>query len=279
MFNELRDINNKPEPFEFYTAEELWTDPYVSKKMLEYHLNETVDAASRNKEFIDRSSNWIIGKFNISKDTSVIDYGCGPGLYTLRFAKTGATVTGVDFSKNSLSYAEKKAKENQLKINYIHHNYLNYDSDLKYDLITMIMCDFTVLSPIQRSILLQKFYNQLNPDGSILLDVYSLDYFREKQEQAVYEYNQMNNFWSGDDYYCFLNTYKYEKEKLLLDKYTIFTETDKKQIYNWSQCFDPEMINKEFDKNGLRIKEFYADVSGQAYRDETDEFAIVAQKK
>ncbi len=279
MFNELKDINKKPEPFEFYTAEDLWTDPHVSKKMLEYHLNGPIDAASRNRKFINRSANWIIENFNLTQDTSVIDFGCGPGLYTLRFAETGSAVTGIDFSRNSLSYAEKRAKENQLTINYVHDNYLNYTANKKFDLITMIMCDFTVLSPLQRNGLLRNFYNLLKPNGSILLDVYSLNYFNKKQEQAVYEFNQMDRFWSSNDYYSFLNTFKYEEEKLLLDKYTIYTKKEKNQIYNWAQCFDKEMIILEFDKAGLRIKNFFADVSGKEYNNETDEFAIVAQKK
>jgi len=279
MFNELKEINKKPEPFEFYSAEDLWTDPHIAKKMLEFHLNESVDAASRNREFIERSANWIIRNFNLSKDKSAIDFGCGPGLYMSRFAKSGASVTGIDFSRNSLNYAEKQAKKDLLKINYVCDNYLNYTTDKQFDLITMIMCDFTVLSPLQRTNLLRKFYSLLKPDGSIILDVYSLNYFNKKQEQASYEFNQMDNFWSSEDYYSFLNTFKYEEEKLLLDKYTIYTVKRKFQIYNWAQCFDKEMITEEFTNAGLQIKNFFADISGNEFNNETDEFAIVAQRK
>ena len=55
MFNELKDINSRPAPFQFYTAKELWTDEHTSNQMLAYHLNELVDASSRNKKFIERS--------------------------------------------------------------------------------------------------------------------------------------------------------------------------------------------------------------------------------
>jgi 2-polyprenyl-3-methyl-5-hydroxy-6-metoxy-1,4-benzoquinol methylase len=180
MFGELLEINKKPKPFEFYTAAELWTNEHTSKKMLEYHLNESIDAASRNHNFINRSSEWIIKKFNLGNDVKVIDFGCGPGLYTLPFAKSGAEITGVDFSIRSLDYAQKEADINNLKINYIHTNYLEYDTNEKYDLITMIMCDFAALSPSQRKILLSKFYNLLKQNGSILLDVYSHNYFISK---------------------------------------------------------------------------------------------------
>jgi len=36
-FDEIRKINEIPEPFEFYTARNLWTDEHTSQKMLEYH--------------------------------------------------------------------------------------------------------------------------------------------------------------------------------------------------------------------------------------------------
>ncbi len=41
MFEELERINDRPEPFQYYTAEELWTNEHTSKMMLEFHLNES----------------------------------------------------------------------------------------------------------------------------------------------------------------------------------------------------------------------------------------------
>ena len=99
MFKELEEINKRPEPFQFYTAEELWTDEHTSKKMLEFHLSESIDVASRNIQFICRSVDWISSQFHLDKSKSICDFGCGPGLYTTRFAERGSQVTGIDFSK------------------------------------------------------------------------------------------------------------------------------------------------------------------------------------
>ncbi len=65
MFEQIKKINERPEPFQFYTAAELWTHAHTSKMMLEYHLNESIDVSSRNKAFIDRSSAWIASEFNL----------------------------------------------------------------------------------------------------------------------------------------------------------------------------------------------------------------------
>ena len=59
MFDVLQQINSKPKPFEFYTADSLWTDEHTSKQMLAYHLNESLDISSRNPAIIDRSVDWI----------------------------------------------------------------------------------------------------------------------------------------------------------------------------------------------------------------------------
>ncbi len=279
MFKELKEINSRPKPFQFYTAEELWANEHTSKQMLEYHLNEAIDVSSRNKGFIERSTEWIVSHFGVNDKTTIADFGCGPGLYTTRLAEKGASVTGIDFSANSIKYAKQVAEEQGLKINYVHTNYLDFETTHRFDLITMIMCDFCALSPEQRKIILSKFSSILKPSGSVLLDVYSLHSFNQKEESAVYELNQLNGFWSPDDYYCFVNTFKYEKEKVTLDKYTIIEESQTRIVYNWLQHFSKESLGKEFENNGFEVEGFYSNVAGGAFDPSSSEFALVARKK
>jgi len=278
VFKVLQEVTDRPAPFQFYTADELWTNEHTSKHMLEYHLNESIDASSRKKSFIERSVRWIVSHFKVDKNTEIADFGCGPGLYTTRLAERGAIVTGIDFSNNSLMYAKQVAAEKGLNINYVLTNYLDFETIDSFDLITMIMCDFCVLSPERRKEMLIKFNSLLKPDGSVLLDVYSLNSFNQKEESATYELNQLNGFWSPDDYYCFVNTFKYEKEKVILDKYTIIEETRKRVVYNWLQCYSKDSIINEFGENGFKVEELYADVAGKAFSSESTEIAIVAKK-
>lgn len=279
MFKELKEINSRPAPFQFYTADELWANEHTSKQMLEYHLNEAIDVSSRNKSFIERSAEWIVSYFGVGEKTTIADFGCGPGLYTTRFAERGAAVTGIDFSANSLKYAKQVAEQKGLKVNYVHTNYLNFETTHRFDLITMIMCDFCALSPEQRKTMISKFSSLLKPGGSVLLDVYSLNSFNQKEESATYELNQLNGFWSPDDYYCFVNTFKYEKEKVTLDKYTIIEASQTRIVYNWLQHFSKESLRKEFENNGLEVEGFYSNVAGGAFEPDSLEFALVARKQ
>lgn len=276
MFKELEKINNRPRPFEFYTASELWTNEYTAKQMLQYHLNESIDVSSRRAEFIDRSVEWIVSRFGVESTTTVADFGCGPGLYAKRLAEAGAQVTGIDFSENSLKYAKEVADQEGLNIDYINENYLNVETSKRFDLIIMIMCDFCALSPKQRKTLLAKFASFLKPGGFVLLDVYSLNMFDQKEESATYELNQMNGFWSPEDYYCFVNTFKYVEEKVTLDKYTIVEASRTRVVYNWLQYFSPETLEKEFVESGFTLDKLYSDVAGTPFSPESTEFAVVA---
>lgn len=276
MYQKLVEMSQRPAPFEFYTAAELWTEPYVAEQMLKYHLNGEVDVSSRNSAFIKRSVAWIGEHFKLGENKAVIDFGCGPGLYTHKLAQTGADITGVDFSISSLEYARKQAEADQLAINYVHQNYLEFETDKKFDLITMIMCDFCALSPEQRATLLGKFKKMLKSEGSVLLDVYSLIAFDSKEELAGYERNLLGQFWSPNDYFGFVNSFKYETEKVILDQYTIIEPKRSRMIYNWLQYFSRESIKAEFEQNGLTIRNFLGDVAGAEFDPFADEFAVIA---
>ena len=278
MFEEIENINTRPEPFEFYTASDLWTDEHTSKQMLTYHLNEGIDMSSRNSEFISRSVEWIASRFNVGVGTKIADFGCGPGLYATKLAQRQADVTGIDFSKRSIQYAQEVATKEGLSIHYVNQNYLVFETDDRFHLILMIMCDFCALGPIQRNKMLRKFHTILEPSGSVLLDVYSLTAFDQREEAATYEANLLNGFWSPNKYYGFLNTFKYEEEKVVLDKYTLIEESRTQTVYNWLQYFMPEALEREFVECGFTVEKLYSDVAGSPFDPERTEIAVVAKK-
>ncbi len=278
MFEKLKKINMHPKPFEFYTASDLWTDEHTSEQMLSFHLNEEIDVSSRNAAFIDKSVEWIASHFNVGTGMKIADFGCGPGLYTTRLAKKQAEVTGIDFSTRSIQYAQEVAVRERLSIQYVNQNYLEFKTDDQFDLILMVMCDFCALSPTQRRKMLSKFHTFLKPGGSVLLDAYSLKAFEQREETAVYKANLLNGFWSPNKYYGFFNTIKYEKEKVVLDKYTIIEADRTRTIYNWLQYFNPKELEREFVGCGLKVESFYSDVAGSPFDSESNEFAVAARK-
>lgn len=85
MYNELNDFLKRPEPFSTLTIKELWTRPHIAQQMLQFHLDDATELASRNPRTIDATVDWIDSKLGLS-GTRLCDLGCGPGLYAERFA-------------------------------------------------------------------------------------------------------------------------------------------------------------------------------------------------
>ncbi len=181
MFKELEKINSRPEPFQFYTADALWTDNYTSKKMLESNLNEDFEVSIQNREFINNSVDWIVNYFGIEQNRRVADFGCGMGAYAMQLAEKGAIVTGIDFSETFIRHAKVVAKQKGLDINYVQQNYLEFETEDRFDLITLLLCDFCALGPSQKKTMLEKFYKFLKTGGTVLVDVYSLNAFNQRE--------------------------------------------------------------------------------------------------
>jgi SAM-dependent methyltransferase len=218
----------------------------------------------------------MVSRFDLGPGVAVADFGCGPGLYAQRLAGTGAAVTGIDFSASSLHHARDAARLEGLEIEYVEADYLTFRAERRFDLIIMIMCDYCALSPRQRAGLLQTFRACMAPGGLVLLDVYSPVMFGSREETATYAPGLLDGFWSAEEYYGFLNVFKYDDRRLLLDKYMIVERERTREVFNWLQCFTPAELENELAANGLQQTELLGDVAGSVFDASQPEFAVIA---
>lgn len=273
----LTEIHRRPAPFETYTAEVLWDDEHISQNMLRFHLDGESELASRPHAFIDQAADWIADRFSLAAGRRVADFGCGPGLYATRFAATGAEVTGIDVSRRSIAHAASEARKLGLDIDFVQGNYLDYRPEGVFDLITLIYCDLCALSPDQRRRLLTMFHDLLADGGCVLLDVFTLRAFDGREETTEHGHRLMDGFWAPGDYWGFKDTFKYDDEKVVLDKYTVVEPHRQRCVYNWLQYYSFESLSEEFERCGLRIVERFADLTGAPHQD-GDMMTVVAQK-
>lgn len=283
LFNELGNICKKPDPYSVYKSPSFWNDPYISKKLLDIHLNPKAGMFTRNSDALSKEIKWISEHFKIGADTKIGDFGCGPGLYALEWAKAGAQVIGVDVSEQSIAYAKQQAEKEGVKIEYVCQNFLEYSSTKKFDLITMIFCILCDLNPKQRAHLLKKYHSLLDDNGSLLLDVFSLNVFDEKAEKettfASSSYpGAMSYFWSPEYHYLFRSYFKYDEEFLTLDKYTVIEKKRIFEVYVWLQYFSLQSLKAEFEANGFEIVQHYSDLSGNEYQSGSQTIAVIAKK-
>ena len=108
-------INRQRVPQPWAEGEKIpWNDPGFSGRMLNEHLSQEHDAASRRFEIIDRHVGWIHEQVLGGNPTCILDLGCGPGLYTSRLAKLGHRCVGIDFSPASIAHAREHGESHEL---------------------------------------------------------------------------------------------------------------------------------------------------------------------
>jgi SAM-dependent methyltransferase len=274
MYDLLYDLSQRPEPFSRYTAKELWTRPHLAQQMLNYHLSQETELASRSVETIDRVVGWIDSQLSLG-GKRVCDLGCGPGLYAQRFAGLGAEVTGVDFSAHSLDYAKTQVKQS---IRYLEADYLSDDLPEGFDMVSLIYCDLCALSPAQRGILLGRMWQMLNPDGQLVMDVAGMGSFGGKEELTILENNLMGGFWAATDYVGIQRCFVYPKQRLSLDRYLIVEPKESWQIFNWFQHFTPKSIETELMEAGFEVDLMVGELSGEPLKTNGDFIGIIASK-
>lgn len=277
MFRELQAINARPAPFSRPATDALWTDPHISTMMLRAHLDGTNDQASRRTEVIEASVAWMSETFRLTTGSRILDLGCGPGLYANRLARTGASVTGIDFSARSIRHARAAAGDG-LAVSYVNESYLGYQTEERFDLIVLIYCDYCALAPDQRRQLLGSISGWLAPGGSFLFDVHSAAAFAARREAAEYGPSFMDGFWSPGPYFGFFNTFKYDEARLTLDRYEIVEADRTRTFYNWLQYYDPETLAAELGRSGFEIHTRMADLAGATFSRDSFEFAVIARR-
>lgn len=276
MFEKLREYLIRPELYAPSTNA-FWDDEHISKGMLEAHLNPNWDAATRKPEFLDKSVNWISKIAPSSQYKLLLDLGCGPGLYAERFSNFGYSVTGVDFSKRSISYAKEQTLLNKSEIEYHYQNYLTINYMEQFDVITMIYCDYAVLSNVDRLTLLKKVYQALKPNGKFIFDVFTPK--MRKDESQTWHYGEDGDFFSERPYVCLESVYQYEDEDRTELRQSIVFDENTVQCYNiWDHFFTKEKLLSEAQPIGFSAFGFYGDVAGNEFTDLGDTICCVFTK-
>lgn len=239
--------------------EAIWTDEHISKALLDAHLDDSNDAASRKPERRTDIVNWI--NKNIKPNSKIIDLGCGPGLYAYELGKLGHNLLGIDFNKASLSYAQEH-KTIKDTIEYRYCNYLKDPINGKFNVAMMIYCDFGALIPDEQKLLLQKLKNMLTDDGLFIFDIFGKSVIENKQENRNWYISQGNDFWSNDPYLMIEETKIFENENTVGERYYLIDPKNGniKEFIMWDQYYDENIIKKLMLENGFDVIEINNDL-------------------
>jgi SAM-dependent methyltransferase len=251
-----------------------WDDEHVSKSMLKAHLVTDEDGASRNHSLIKKSVDWL--ECLSAPGSRLLDLGCGPGIYAEMLYDKGYRVTGIDFSKRSIEYAIKSALRIGKSIEYLYMDYLAMDYLNEFHMAILIYCDFGVLSPNTRKILLNKVYTALKPGGLFVVDVFTPRHYDGFSDNMTVTFDEAG-FWRSAPYVCIKRDKRYDNH-VFLEQYTVLTE-QQQQTYNlWNHAFSPHELEKDLRAAGFTRIEFYGDVTGLPLEQNSPTICAVCKK-
>lgn len=147
-----------------------WHDPDFSRRMLQEHLSQDHDAASRRFVKIDHHVRWIHHELLSGHPTRILDLGCGPGLYTTRLARLGHECVGIDYSPASIAHARDLAARENLRCRYVHQDIRTAEYGTGFGLAMLIFGEFNVFRPTDAWTILKKARQALTAGGLLLLE-------------------------------------------------------------------------------------------------------------
>ncbi len=257
-----------------------WNEPGFSARMLREHLSQDHDAASRRYTIIDSQIEWIHQTLLKNQTVSVLDLGCGPGLYTSRLARRGCRCTGIDFSPASIAYAIDKARSEKLNCRYIEGDLRTTAFGSGYGLVMFIFGELNVFRPQDVHDLLQKAYDALEPAGLLVLEPHTFEAVRKLGQSPSHWYSAQTGLFSETPHLYLQENFWDESSCTATSRYFI-VDVQNGSVTRYAatvQAYTLDQYRTLLQEIGFREVEFHPSLEGHENELTRDLLVITAKK-
>jgi SAM-dependent methyltransferase len=281
-------ITRTPRPAPWSEGEKIpWNEPGFSARMLREHLSQEHDAASRRATIIDRQVDWIYQTVldpstgsGQAAPVSVLDLGCGPGLYASRLAWRGCRCTGIDFSPASVAYARKQAQGQGLDCQYIEGDVRTVPFGSGFGLVMFIFGELNVFRPQDARLILQKAYDALNGDGRLVLEPHTFDAVKAIGHNPSEWYSTPSGLFSESPHLCLQENFWDETTSTATERYLII-DAQSGAVTRYAstmQAYTNDKYRSLLEECGFRDVEFHPSLEGKETDYAPELLAITAKK-
>lgn len=211
------------------------------------------------------------------KDPKILDLACGTGNITLRLAKMGYEITGLDISAEMLEQAKHKANQCDLTINWYQQDMCQLNLSERYDVI-ICACDGLnyLLEENQLKSAFQKAYEHTKPGGLMLFDLNSEMKLREIYGNQSYAelFHDYGYYWD--------NTFDEEAEICQMDL-TFFVPTEGDRYLRVSErhfekLWRPQVVIDILSQVGWELLGYFAFPTWEEPEDMVERWQFVIKK-
>jgi SAM-dependent methyltransferase len=257
-----------------------WNDPDFSTRMLQEHLSQEHDAASRRFEKIDAHVDWIHRALLSGHPTPILDLGCGPGLYCSRLARLGHECVGIDFAPASIGYAMRTAQEEGLRCTYLHQDIRTADYGTGFGLAMLIYGEFNTFRPSDARHILRKAHDALSGGGILLLEPSTFAAVQAEGERGPSWTAEASGLFADRPHLCLTENFWDPERRTTTTRFFIVDAAtgDVTRHASSSQAYTDGQLAALLAECGFAEITFYPSLTGTVDETQSDFFALVARK-
>ena len=277
----LELVHRWPVPEPWVEGEKIpWDEPEFSRRMLEEHLSQEHDAASRRFAVIDRQVAWIHHHLLAARPTRILDLGCGPGLYAGRLAALGHTCVGIDFAPAAIAYARKQAEAAGLPCHYQLEDVRQASYGQGYHLVMFLYGEINVFRREDAVAILHKAHAALEPGGLLLLEPHTYEVVERLGHAPREWYSAERGLWSARPHLCLQENFWDGALGVTTERYFVIdAETGEVTRHASSmQAYSREGYLDLLRECGFGQVRFYPSLTGDVDEAPGQLFALVARK-
>lgn len=214
----------------------------------------------------------VIKIAGLTKGSSVLDAGCGPGRISVELAAKGLDVTGVDIIQSELDAAKDSADAEGVKLDLINCDLRSFKSQKKFDCAINLYTSFGYCDTIEEDFqILKNIADSLRDDGFFILECTSREtailYFTdgewfERSGLTVLTQFSVEGAWEG-----------------LRSKWTIINRDGQRIEHEFVQrLYSAIELKRMMIRAGFNSVEIYGNYDFSPYNEHAKTMVIVAKK-
>jgi SAM-dependent methyltransferase len=220
----------------------------------------------------------MLVKYDVGAN-SLLDLACGTGELSVRLAKEGFHVTGVDLSEDMLAVAQGKADEQGVRIPFFQQDMANLEGQGLFDVVG-IFCDS--LNYLQTEAEVKATFSNvgehLQQDGIFIFDVHSIYKINEVFINQTFSFNEENvsyiwNSFPGEH----PNSVEHELSFFVLDDRV--GKYDRVDELHFQRTYSVQQYSNWLEAAGFKLLEVDADFEQAAPTPQSERIFFVAKKK
>ncbi len=220
----------------------------------------------------------MLEKYEV-RAASLLDLACGTGELSVRFAKEGFHVTGVDLSEDMLAVAQAKAEEKSVRIPFFQQDMANLEGQGLFDVIG-IFCDSLNYLKTEEEVIatFANVVEHLQQDGIFIFDVHSIYKVTDVFINQTFSLNEEDisyiwNSFPGEN----PNSVEHELSFFVLDER--LGKYDRIDEVHFQRTYSVQQYTQWLEDAGFEILEVSADFEALAPKPQSERIFFVTKKK